>query len=393
MIGVSRSRLLKPPSESFFLFGPRGTGKSTWLRTVFPKAAYIDLLDSALYLELLRAPHRLEALVGKKPAGSWVVIDEIQKTPMLLDEVHRLMESRRWRFALCGSSARKLRRGGVNLLGGRALTRSMEGFVFSELGETWDTGMALASGTLPLALRKRASTADYLHAYVDTYLREEIREEGVVRRLEPFARFLQVAGMMNGQQVNFGNIAREAGVPRSTVNVYFTILQDTLLGHFLPAYQPRLKVRERSHPKFHWFDPGVARAAAGLLSEPPDRLWKGCALETLIFHELRVRNELTGKHRSISFYRTPAGVEIDFVIELKKMTPRSPARVVCIEVKLAEKWDRTWERAIRSLKEDKRIVVSKMLGVYTGTRTYDFDDFHVWPVDVFLRNLANGEVM
>ena len=386
------SRLLTVPDQSFFLFGPRGVGKSTWLRRVLPEVAWVDLLESSLYLELSREPGRLEAIAGNLPAQSMIVVDEIQKVPELLDEVHRLMESRRWRFALCGSSARKLRRGGVNLLAGRAVTRHMEGFSYGELGDGFDLNFATQWGTLPLVHAAPQSAADILDAYVNTYIKEEIKEEGIVRRLQPFLRFLNIAGLLNGQVVNGQNIASEAAVPRSTVDTYFSILEDTLLGHFLPAYRPRLKVREQARPKFYWFDPGVARAASGLLFDPVDRMWQGCALETLIYHELRVYNHTRAKNRPLCFYRTGSGAEIDFIIETKKRQSQSSAHVVCIEVKLAQKWNRQWEHSMRSLSDDGRIGVDRMVGVYTGPRAYHFEGVDVLPVVDFLKALHQGEI-
>jgi predicted AAA+ superfamily ATPase len=197
---------------------------------------------------------------------------------------------------------------------------------------------------------------------------------------------------LNGQQVNALNISREASVPRSTVDVYFSILQDTLLGHFLPPYRPHLKVREQSHSKFYWFDPGVARAAAGLLFDKLDRLWMGTALETLIFHELRVYNQTSGANRPIYFYRTGSGTEIDFVIETAKRQGTSKARLACIEVKMADKWDRKWERPMRSLKSLEGPQVDKMLGVYMGRRAYNFDGLDVLPVVQFLSSLYEGRI-
>ena len=202
MQNSSIQRLLELPERSFFLFGPRGVGKSTWLRQALPNAAFFDLLDAALYLQLSQNPHDLEALVGDRAADSWIVLDEIQKVPALLDEVHRLLETRRWRFALCGSSARTLRRGGVNLLGGRALTRFMAPFSQWELGADFDVDFSLQWGLLPLVQADRRYAADLLQAYVHTYIKEEISEEGLVRRLPPFLRFLEVAGLLNGQVVN-----------------------------------------------------------------------------------------------------------------------------------------------------------------------------------------------
>ena len=234
--------------------------------------------------------------------------------------------------------------------------------------------------------------ADLLYAYVHTYIKEEISEEGLVRRLPPFLRFLEVAGLLNGQVVNGQNVARDAAIPRSSVDGYFSILQDTLLGHFLPAYRPQLKVREKARPKFYWFDAGVARAAAGLAYDPPDRLWLGAALETLVYHELRVYNHVCHKHRPIAFYRTPAGAEIDFVIETRKRTASAPPRVVCLEVKLAEKWNRSWERPMRSLHKAAGIEVERMIGVYTGGWAYHYDGLDVWPLEEFLRRLYEGEI-
>jgi uncharacterized protein len=389
---IKIERLLRIPDRSFFLFGPRGVGKSTWLRERLPEAAYFDLLESSLFLQLVQNPGLLEAMIGNLPENWWIVIDEIQKIPALLDEVHRLMERRQWRFALCGSSARKLRRGGVNLLAGRAITRHLEVFSYAELRESFELNFMLEWGGLPLVDQDRDNAADILNAYVNTYIKEEIKEEGIVRNLPPFLRFLGIAGQLNGQVINKQNIAREASVPRSSVDVYFSILEDTLLGHILPPYRPRIKVREQAHSKFYWFDAGVARAAAGLVFDPSDRIWRGMSLETLIFHELRVYNHTQGKHRRLSFYRTASGAEIDFVIETRKCQQESNARIVCLEVKMADKWDRKWEKSMRSLSESDRIDVDGMIGIITGTRSYHFDGIDVLPVCDFLERLHNGAI-
>jgi predicted AAA+ superfamily ATPase len=386
------TRLLKAPNRSFFLFGPRGTGKSTWLQQVLPEALRLDLLDASLFLELSRDPHRIEALVGNRSSGSWVVLDEIQKIPALLDEVHRLIESRHWRFALCGSSARKLRRGGANLLAGRALTLSMESFTAAELGDEFNLDFALNWGLLPLVHQEPDIAADILAAYVNTYLKEELLAEGLIRNVPPFVRFLAVAGQMNGQVLNAQNIARDAVVARSTVDTYFSVLSDTLVGYVLPAWRPGLKVREAAQPKFYWFDPGVARAAAGLLRDPADRLWQGTALETLIYHELRVFNEISRKQRHITYYRTAAGVEIDFIIETARRRPDRPPSVAAIEIKRSERWDRAWEKPMRRLAELSGVKVERMIGVYCGSRPYQFDDVQVLPVEDFVKELFSGEV-
>ncbi len=385
-------RSLQKPARSFFLFGPRGAGKSTWLRQVLPSALHLDLLQSGLYLELSREPQRLEAMAGRLQKGRWVVIDEIQRIPDLLNEVHRLMETHKWRFALCGSSARKLRRGGVNLLGGRAVTRHMEAFSSAELGTLFDWEFAIQWGTLPAVQTDRRNAADILNSYVHTYIQQEIREEGIIRSLPPFLRFLNVAGLLNGNLLNGQNVARDASIPRSSVDSYFSILDDSLLSHKLPAYRPRVKVREQAHPKFYWFDPGVARAAAGLLFDPADRSWKGLALETLIFHEMRVYNQVSGKNRLIAYYGLPSGGEIDFVVEVRKARDSSPPHVVCLEVKLSDRWDRKWEKPMRALRQTQGIVVKRMIGVYAGNRAYHFDSIDVLPLPEFLVQLYSGQV-
>ncbi|WP_045217127.1 ATP-binding protein [Desulfonatronovibrio magnus] len=385
-------RLLTCPDYSFFLFGPRGTGKTTWLNDVLGNSLRLDLLDSSLHLELMKEPHRLEAMIAHLKSDEWVVLDEIQKNPVLLDEVHRIMESRGLKFALCGSSARKLKRGGANLLAGRALTLNMEGFSAHELGSGFNLNMALNWGMLPMVLNNPQLAPDILAAYVDTYLQEEIRAEGLIRHEPPFLRFMSIAGQMNAQMINTQGLARDSGVPRSTVDGYFSILVDTLLGNFLQAWRPGFKVRETARPKFFWFDPGVARAAAGWLRDPVDRAWQGTALETIIFHELRVFNQVSRKHRPIYFYRTPSGVEVDFIVETARKRSGSPGRVVALEVKLSDAWRREWEAPMRSLKSQNKIDVEKMIAVYTGQRVYRFDGLHVLPVEQFITALHQGDI-
>lgn len=385
-------RLLSKPERSFFLFGPRGVGKSTWLRQVLPDALHLDLLDASLFLELSRDPHRLKGMIGHLPPDAWVVLDEIQKIPSLLDEVHRLMALSHWHFALCGSSARKLRRGGANLLAGRASTLTMESFSAAELKNGFDLESVLNWGMLPFVHNDPEASPDILAAYVNTYLKEELQAEGLIRQVPPFLRFLTVAGQFNGQSVNAQNIAREAGVARSTVDTYFSVLADTLVGHILPAWRPGFKVREAAQPKFYWFDPGVARAAAGLLRDPADRLWQGAALETLIYHELRVYNAVSGKMRPLSYYRTAAGVEVDFIIETAMRRPDSLPKIVALEIKRADRWDRSWERALRSLATTPGVRAERLIGVYCGSRPYRFDPVEVWPVGDFIEALFAGEI-
>lgn len=244
-------RLLDLPGRSFFLFGARGVGKSYLLRAALPDAVVFDLLDTGLQLELARSPAILQARVGPRRRGTWVWIDEVQKVPAVLDEVHRLIEREGWRFALSGSSARKLLRQGANLLAGRASTRHLEGLSFAELGGAFDLRRRLEWGALPMVVNEPAHARDILASYVHTYIREEIKEEGLVRKVEPFLRFLPIAGMLNGQIVSFENVGREAQVPRKSVVQYFSILEDTLVAYRLPAFQPQVKVREDMEGAVH----------------------------------------------------------------------------------------------------------------------------------------------
>jgi len=385
-------RLFNIKERSFFLFGPRGVGKSTFLKNTFPDSLYIDLLDSSLYLDLSKQPSNLEAMAKRIPEKSWIVIDEIQKIPHLLDEVHRLMEFKDWYFVLCGSSARKLRKGGVNLLAGRAITRDMEGFSYKELEKDYNLDFSIEWGTLPLVQQNQDDVEDILNAYVNTYIKEEIKEEGAVRNLQPFLRFLEIAGLINGQVLNKQNIVREASVPRSNVDVYFSILEDSLLCHFLPAYRPKVKVREQSHAKFYWFDTGAARAASGLLYDKLDQIWSGTALETLIYHELRVYNKIANKYRPVYYYRTSTGLEIDFIIEIKKQQFSKPAEIICIEVKNSKKWDHRWEKPMKSLAAESKLIVKKMIGIYRGKYSYIFNEVEVLPVETFLNELFSGNI-
>lgn len=391
MTGIHRS--LAKPDRTFFLFGARGTGKSTWLKQHFPATQIIDLLDTEIQLQLTACPYELESMIIDRGPAEWVVLDEVQKVPALLDEVHRLIEANRWRFALCGSSARKLKRGGADLLAGRAIIRSMESFTSAELGDTFRVDEVLEWGSLPVVWSATVQEKpDILSAYVETYLREEIREESAVRNYAPFVRFLTIAGQLNGQVLNAQNVARDAMVPRSNVTGYFAILKDTWLAHMLPAYRPGLKVREAAHPKFYWFDAGVARAAAGLLRDPLEKAWHGFALETLIYHELRVYNQVSATHRPLFYYRTASGTEVDFVIETRKRQIGVEPEIIAIEIKHATQWKRQWERTMRDLAAQPGIRVQKMIGVYMGDRPLHYDGVDVLPVADFLARLHAGEI-
>ena len=311
------ARRLTLPERSFLLLGPRGTGKTTWLRARLPRAHWYNLLLDRELLRLMRDPGSFRREVDALPRGSWVVVDEVQKLPSLLNEIHDALASapRRWRFALSGSSARRLRREDVNLLAGRVVTRRMLPLTAAELGGESEPDDLLRFGGLPLVRSERSGAAriDLLEAYVETYLTQEIRAEALVRSLDSFARFLEVAALANAQVTSVASLARDAAVARPTVQGYFEVLADTLIGAWVPAWRPRAKIKETRHPKFYLFDTGVVRALSRRLREPLEAAERGTLLETLVFHELRAQIAYSGCGGELSYYRTASGSEVDFV--------------------------------------------------------------------------------
>jgi len=266
-------------------------------------------------LELSRRPESFRQQVEARPLGHWVVIDEVQRMPSLLGEVHALIaeRGRAYRFALSGSSARKLKRLDVDLLAGRAINRQFFPLTASELHYDVDVDRALRFGLLPQIHDEPEYALDALEAYVANYVREEIQQEALVRNLESFARFLEVAALVNGQTVNVAGIARDAAVAKPTVQGYFATLVDTLVGFWLPAWRRRSKVKEVASPKFYLFDPGVARALGGRLREPLDAAERGFLLETWVLHELRAAIAFGNLGSRLHYWRTPSGREVDFV--------------------------------------------------------------------------------
>jgi predicted AAA+ superfamily ATPase len=301
-----------PVQGSFFLFGPRGTGKSTWLEAALPKALRIDLLRESTFVELAGHAERLEAMADALDTRT-VVIDEVQKLPSLLDEVHRLIETRRFRFALSGSSARKLKRGGANLLAGRARTLSMHPFTATELGKRFDLAHAIRFGMLP-SVWVAPEPAEYLKSYVGAYLREEVLQEALVRNLAGFSRFLEAASFSQGSVLNMQAVAADCGINRKTVENHFDLLEDLLLAVRLPVFQRRAKRKLTAHPKFYFFDAGVYRALRprGPLDSPEDV--DGAAIETLVLQSLRAENAGRGLGYDLYFWRTFDGKEVDFVL-------------------------------------------------------------------------------
>ncbi len=382
------TRRLPLPERSFLLLGPRGTGKTTWLRAQLPHARWYNLLLDRELLRLMRDPGSFRREVEALPRGSWIVVDEVQKLPSLLNEIHDALASapRRWRFALTGSSARRLRREDVNLLAGRVVTRRMLPLTVAELGSEPAPDDLLRFGGLPLVRSERgaASRIDLLEAYVETYLTQEIRAEALVRSLDSFTRFLEVAALANAQVTGVASLARDAAVARPTVQGYFDVLVDTLIGAWLPAWRPRAKVKEVRHPKFYLFDTGVVRALSGRLREPLEAAERGALLETLVFHELRAQIAYSGCGGELSYYRTTSGSEVDFVWTRGR-------HAVGIEVKASARWRPEYGRPLADL--HRAGVASGCYGVYLGDRPLRDGPIRVLPLHAFLRELARGRVL
>jgi predicted AAA+ superfamily ATPase len=382
------ARRLGCPARSFLLLGPRGTGKTTWLRARLPRARWYNLLLDRELLHLMREPQRFRQEIEALPRGSWVVVDEIQKLPSLMNEIHDALSvaPQRWRFALTGSSARRLRRDDVNLLAGRVVMRRMLPLTLAELDAAPGVDELLRFGMLPIVRTARGSAAriDLLEAYVETYFTQEIRAEALVRSLESFTRFLEVASLANAQVTNVSALARDAAVARPTIQSYFDVLTDTLLGAWLPAWRPRAKVKEVQHPKFYLFDAGVVRALARRLREPLDAAERGTLLETLAFHELRAQIAYSDCGGELSYYRTPSGTEVDFVWTRAR-------HAVGIEIKASERWRPEFGRALTELHAAGTIGAA--WGVYLGEQPLQVGPIRVLPLHAFLRELVSGKVL
>jgi predicted AAA+ superfamily ATPase len=360
--------------RSHFLFGPRQTGKTFLVRQALPGVRLYDLLDSSVYLALSREPARLAQELT--PADRIIAIDEIQRLPELLNEVHRLIESRGVRFLLTGSSARKLRRGGVNLLGGRARTRYLHPLTARELGPHFDLRRAATRGTLPAMYFSDDPRAD-LDAYAGSYLKEEIVAEGATRNVPAFSRFLRVAAFCNGTVVNFTNVANDAQVPRSTVYEYFDILRDTLLLHELPAWRNTAKRKPIVSPKYYFFDAGVVGALQGRAIRPGTPEF-GEAVETYLMHELAsYRDYVSGE--PLSHWRSTSGFEVDFIlgdhtaVELKAKATVGPNDL----------------RSLRALAEETTL--KRYLCVSLEPRRRRQTGVTILPIAEFLASLWDGE--
>ena len=358
------TRLAQLPDQSFFLLGMRGVGKSTWVRQALPEARRFDLLDAALFTDLLADPALFGRLASSAEPGDWIVVDEVQRIPDLLNEVHRLISERGVRFALLGSSARKLKTAGTNLLAGRALRKTMHPLTAAELGDDFDLDEALRFGTMPLTWTAPDRRA-VLESYAELYLQEEIRAEAAVRNLGSFVRFLPTAALMHAQTANAASLARDAGIARSTVNSYLEILSDTLLTTQLPAFEARLRVRERRRPKLYWADPGVMRAVKRQLG-PVAAEERGPLLEGWVLGNLRAYNEARRIYDHISYWAAAeSSTEVDFVLTRDR-------EHLAIEVKAAERYNTAMLKGLRAIADLPGL--ARRILTYRGRHSFRTED-------------------
>jgi len=369
------------PDGSFFLFGPRGSGKSCWLHNAYANdMAYIDLLESRVFNRLSADPQRLSEYI---PDGQTdpVIVDEIQKIPALLDEVHRLMEkNRNLRFILTGSSPRKLRRTSSNLLGGRASTSHFHPLSAMELGKDFNLAKALTHGLLPTIYdsEKDIDPGNYLAGYIEAYLREEILQEGLTRNVSAFNRFLEAASFSQGEVLNVTLVARECSVHREVVESYFQILEDLLIGYRIPVFTRKAKRRLIQHAKFYFFDTGVYRSIRprGPLDTP--ELIDGASLETLVFQNLQAYIDNHRRNYAIHYWRTTAGKEVDFILY-------GEDGLVSIEVKRSRTVTSRDLSGLRTFREDYPSTQSILL--YGGDKHLQIDGVRVLPIEYALTHL------
>ncbi len=380
---ITKKRFMKDVPGSYFLFGPRGTGKTTWLDACFPDAIRISLLDAGLRRELRAFPERLKNHIGFRTHDATVIIDEIQRAPGVLDVIHELMDKRcNLRFIMTGSSARKLKRNAsVDLLAGRAIKRLCHPFLALEMGEDFCLEDALQFGMIPLVrYPENSSSAEVLKSYLALYLEEEIATEGIIRNLDSFARFLQVASFSHGSVLSISAIAREAGIKRSTLDAYFDILDEMMIASRLPVFTRRAKRQLIGHDKFYFFDTGVFRALRpkGPLDNPCEI--DGACLEGLVYQHLRAWNDYLDEPNELFFWRTKNGLEVDFVIY-------GANAFVALEVKNASHADRRDAASLEAFLSDYPEARGWLL--YRGERKVQVSA-HVTavPVEEFLMGLT-----
>jgi predicted AAA+ superfamily ATPase len=381
---MSIERALKLPKSSFFLWGCRGTGKSTWLRESLPDAKFFDLLNEALYQQLLANPALFRAALNPLQRGSWVVIDEVQRLPNLLNEVHSAIERQGLKFVLCGSSARKLKRAGVNLLAGRASLKRMHPFMLNEMAEHYDIEDALIYGCIPI-IWDSDEREERLKAYTQLYLKEEIQAEALTRNLPGFARFLPIAALFNGQTLNISNIARDCAVARTTVSAYLDILEETMLTFKVPAYEARLRVKERKAPKLYWCDPGLVRTIKQQTG-PVEAKERGPLFESLVAQHLRAAIDYFGLCNEFYYWASAQNStsEVDFMLFRGDQS-------IAIEAKSGFIFHESWckgLRAIANLTGLKRRLIVYPHGDYLSTS----DGIEIIPFRMLCDLLANDSL-
>lgn len=364
-------------SKSFFLWGPRQVGKSTLLKKTFPQAVWIDLLKSDEFRRYLNNPEylRTECIKNQKP--KWVIIDEVQKVPSLLDEVHWLIENEKISFGLCGSSARKLKRGYANLLGGRAIRYELFGLVSEELGEDFNLKRILNHGYLPSHYQSD-DPQTLLRSYVSDYLKEEVAAEGLVRNLQSFSEFLDIAVLSDTELVNFSNIARDCGVSSHSIKEYFQILQDTLLGQWLPAYRLHPKRRMSLSSKFYFSDVGVVNFLSKRWDLEIGSPLFGKAFENWVFHELVSWNSYSKNFFDLSHWRLASGIEVDFIIGRMEMA---------IEAKATGKISSQHLKGLRELVKDHPKVKNRIIVCLETKERVSEDGILILPYQRFLSRL------
>ncbi len=379
---ATRERFFQDPGSSYFLFGPRGTGKSTWLRAKYPDALWLDLLSPEVHREMIARPERLRERVDGAPDRTVIVIDEVQKAPALLDVVHQLIERKDGRrFVLTGSSSRKLKREGVDLLAGRAVVRALHPFLAAELGTRFSLKAALSNGLVPL-IWDSPHPADALRAYVGLYLREEVQYEGLVRRIGDFSRFLEAISFSHAAVLNMAEVARECRVSRKTVEGYLEILEDLLLAFQVRVFSRRAQRALTAHPKFFWFDAGVFTVLrpTGPLDRPEEIA--GAALEGLVAQHLRAWIDYSGADLGLWFWRTKAGTEVDFVLY-------GGDGFHAIEVKSSGSVRSKDLRGLKAFREDYPEADLRLL--YRGEEALVIDGIRCLPCGDFLRGLVPGQ--
>jgi predicted AAA+ superfamily ATPase len=372
------ARIFNPETtSSYFLFGPRGIGKTSWLKENYPKAIYIDLLKSEVYNSLRVRGDRLWDLIPKSHKGP-VIIDEIQKLPSLLDEIHSHMNEFRgkFQFIMTGSSARKLRKAGVNLLAGRARVQNFYPLLAQELGDDFKIRKALTTGMLPETWVFE-DPQEYLESYLQVYIDQEVRLEGLVRNVDDFARFLEAASLSQATVLNISNVASDAGVPRKTVQTYFEILEDLLIAYRLPVFQKKAKRELIKHDKFYFFDVGLFQVIRpkGILDSTSEI--GGAALETLVLTHIKAINDLKHLNYDIAYWHTKTHQEVDFVLYGER-------RLIAIEVKSSSQ---IRDKEIASLKEfHADYPKAQLLFVYGGA-TKKVGDIQFVAASDFLTNI------